>query len=169
MKLPIKTERLVITKLALNDLPAYEALISIPVIAEGAGFNLVSNQKMLGEIAKRQLAHPNSVGIWLDHQLVGAILLYERIEQTGEPDTHNLELSYFLHPDFWNQGLMTEAMSGLIEALKRDHTVQSLSAEVFIDNLPSKGLIQKVGFQELATVTDPLVGKEKVLYQLKLQ
>lgn len=169
MKLPIETKRFVIAKLSLADLPAYEDLISIPAVAEGAGFNLVSNQKMLADVAKRQLTHPNSAGIWVDHQLVGAVLLYEQITQGGHPDTDNLELSYFLHPDFWNQGLMTEVMSRLIAALKVDHKVQSLSAEVFVDNLPSKRLLQKVGFRDLATVIDPLAGKEKVLYQFKLQ
>lgn len=168
MDLPIETNRLQLTELTLADLTAYEKLITIPEIATGAGFNLISNQQMLGAVAKRQIATPNSVGIRIHDRLVGAILLYEQVGFDHQPDPANLELSYFLHPDFWRQGMMSEALIKLIEELTASQTVETLNAEVFSNNQASKGVLAKAGFQVKTTLIDPLVGKEKTIYQLAL-
>ncbi len=168
MDLPIETNRLQLTELTLADLTAYEKLISIPEIAAGAGFNLVSNQQMLGAVAKRQITTPNSFGIRIHDRLVGAILLYEQVGFDHQPDPANLELSYFLHPDLWRQGIMSEALTKLIEELAVNPTIETLNAEVFSDNQASKGVLKKVGFQVKTALIDPLVGKEKTIYQLAL-
>ncbi|MEE8823217.1 ribosomal-protein-alanine N-acetyltransferase [Lentilactobacillus sunkii] len=168
MQLPMKTDRITITKITADDLEAYEKLISIPQIAVGAGFNLISNKQMLGELAKRQIANPNTFGIRVHNRLVGAILLYEQIGQCGFPDEANLEISYFLDPELWNQGLMTEALEKLIEAFRKTSGVKTFNAEVFVDNASSKALLEKIGFQQVSTVIDPLVGSKKLIYKLEL-
>lgn len=168
MQLPMKTNRITITKITADDLEAYEKLISIPQIAVGAGFNLISNKQMLGELAKRQIANPNTFGIRVHNRLVGAILLYEQIGQCGFPDEANLEISYFLDPELWNQGLMTEALEKLVEVFKQTSEVKTFNAEVFVDNAPSKALLEKIGFQQVSTVIDPLVGRKKLIYKLDL-
>jgi ribosomal-protein-alanine N-acetyltransferase len=168
VQLPMKTDRITITKITADDLEAYEKLISIPQIAVGAGFNLISNKQMLGELAKRQIANPNTFGIRVHNRLVGAILLYEQIGQCGFPDEANLEISYFLDPELWNQGLMTEALEKLIEAFRKTSGVKTFNAEVFVDNASSKALLEKIGFQQVSTVIDPLVGSKKLIYKLEL-
>lgn len=150
------------------DLQNYEKLISRPEIAEGAGFNLVSNHQMLTDIAKRQISNPMTLGLRVHDHLVGAILLYEQIGQNGFPDEANLEMSYFLDPDYWNQGLMTEAVDHLTQALEHDATVKTVSAEVFTDNVASKALLKKLGFEMTQIVTDPIVGRQKAIFKLNL-
>jgi ribosomal-protein-alanine N-acetyltransferase len=61
----------------------------------------------------------------------------------------NVGVSYALHPDFWGRGLATEALTALITlafggALGCEmHRIQAL---VFQDNLPSKRVLDKLGF-----------------------
>ena len=169
MDLPIETTRLRLTELTLTDLADYENLIMIPEISVGAGFNLVSNPKMLGAVARRQVTAPNSFCIRVKGRLVGAILLHEQVGFDYQPDHANLELSYFLHPDWWHQGIMSEALIKLIEELTASKTIKTLNAEVFSSNQASKGVLKKAGFQKKTTLIDPLVSKEKVIYQRALR
>jgi ribosomal-protein-alanine N-acetyltransferase len=168
IKLPIRTRRISITHMSAADLKDYERLISQPEIAAGAGFDLVSNQKMLTEVAKRQISHPMTLGLRIHDHLAGAILLYEQIDQNGFPDEANLEMSYFLDPVYWNQGFMTEAVDQLTQVLKHDPTVKTVNAEVFTDNLASKALLNRLGFEMTTTVTDPIIGRQKAIFKLNL-
>lgn len=166
MQLPIATERTMITTVSPADLAAYEALITIPEVADGAGFNLLSNQAMLSEVAKGQLKHPGTFGVRMDGRLIGSILLFDKVSRSGLPDSKNLEVSYFLHPDFWRKGIMTEALTQLMIALQADGKIRSISAEAFVDNVGSIALLERVGFSRVAKMVDPIVGKPKLIYHL---
>lgn len=168
MELPMKSARMVINKISMKDLQAYEKLISMPKVAQGAGFNLINNQKMRVEVAKRQITNDNTFGIRVENRLVGAILLYEQVAQNGFPDEANLEVSYFLDPSFWNQGLMTEAMGRLISAFRKTGNVKTVNAEVFVENVASRALLEKVGFKQISAVVDPLVDRKKLIYKRDL-
>lgn len=62
---------------------------------------------------------------------------------------HNVGISYGLHPDYWSQGLMSEALQTLFSLAFSGglgcpiHRIQAL---VFSQNLPSLRLLQKQGF-----------------------
>jgi ribosomal-protein-alanine N-acetyltransferase len=62
---------------------------------------------------------------------------------------HNVGISYGLHPDYWNQGLMTEALQTLCAFAFGGglccpiHRIQAL---VFSENQPSVRVLQKLGF-----------------------
>lgn len=57
------------------------------------------------------------------------------------------EVGYFLHPDYWGQSLMYEALSAVLPAcFKRFPETPALKAEVDPRNLASLGLLEKLGF-----------------------
>jgi ribosomal-protein-alanine N-acetyltransferase len=64
------------------------------------------------------------------------------------------EYAYHLHPDFWGQGLMTEASRVALAWLFADPT--RTSAEGFIDpeNLPSVKLVRRLGFMATEGLKD---------------
>ena len=61
---------------------------------------------------------------------------------------------------------MTEALTQLMTALQADGKIRSISAEVFVDNVGSIALLERVGFSRVAKIVDPIVGKPKLIYHL---
>lgn len=66
-------------------------------------------------------------------------------------DTQTFEIGYELHPDFWRQGIMTEALTAVLDysfseaALRPVHRLEAL---VDPGNVASIRLLQKLGFVE---------------------
>lgn len=58
------------------------------------------------------------------------------------------DLAYILHPDYWRQGLMTEAMGAVIPYLFTQHDVPRLTAEADPRNAATIGLLKRFGFAE---------------------
>lgn len=56
------------------------------------------------------------------------------------------EIGYVLHRDFWNQGLMSEAVAGLLEVFFRDYDLDYFVCGHFEGNEGSRRVIEKTGF-----------------------
>lgn len=68
--------------------------------------------------------------------------------------THTVEIGYEVHPDFWRQGIMTEAMTAILDyAFGRNafRPVNRVEALIDPDNLASMGLLHKLGYKEEGT------------------
>ncbi|EHO53191.1 GNAT family N-acetyltransferase [Lentilactobacillus kisonensis] len=92
------------------------------------------------------------------------MLFFPAIGENHLPDENHLELSYFLAPQYWNQGFMTEALAKVLTQLPDRITV---SAEVFSDNRASMALLRKLGFESVGQLYDPIAGRDKLLYTAK--
>ncbi|WP_373762343.1 GNAT family N-acetyltransferase [Weissella soli] len=93
------------------------------------------------------LATP-SVAISVDNTIVGGILLDEDIDSQTLETTH--AISYFLHPDWQHQGIMTAALRAFLQNYQ--HT--TITAEVDAANHPSIALLQRVAFTEVTQFTN---------------
>lgn len=56
------------------------------------------------------------------------------------------ELSYWVLPEFWNQGYITEALQTVLSWCKEVKEVYPVRAEVSIENKPSERVLLKLGF-----------------------
>ena len=77
------------------------------------------------------------------------------IEREGQPigyvatgNVHGVELYYALHPDFWGQGLMTEAAQAFLHDLFWRFPQNRIIADRFEDNPASGRVLEKLGFVE---------------------
>ena len=64
---------------------------------------------------------------------------------------HSVETGYDLHPAFWREGLMTEALTAVINFAYSDQFffyLNRIQALTYVDNQASIGLLMKLGFQE---------------------
>ena len=57
------------------------------------------------------------------------------------------ELGYWLAPDYWGHGIMTEAVRLLIGEAFLWHDTARVYAELFTDNLASRRVLEKCGFR----------------------
>lgn len=61
------------------------------------------------------------------------------------PQAHEVELGYCLGRPWWRRGLMSEAMSVLIDDTERDPRVYRISAYCHVDNAGSAGVLRHCG------------------------
>lgn len=155
------TNHLTIRKLQMTDFDDYYRLISYPEVAAETGFSLIGNQKMIEEAVKGQLQAPRSFGLYLADQLIGAVLFFTAIGEDHLPDPFRVEMSYFLEPTYWHQGLMTEALTEILAQLPTQITV---TAAAFSDNLASIALLKKLDFKQETQIHDPISGRDKLLF-----
>ncbi|MDH5105450.1 GNAT family N-acetyltransferase [Lentilactobacillus diolivorans] len=169
MDIDLHTSRLHIRKLQMADFQAYYDLVSHPEIQQGAGFGLMSNPAMIEELLKRQIKAPGSLAIELNGKLIGAILLLAKVGFDGLPDPNQIEVSYFLAPHFWHQGIMTEACLTVINDLKYRRKIHKITAEVFANNVNSIALLKRLDFIPVTKLIDPIVGKPKIVFEYQLE
>ncbi len=63
-------------------------------------------------------------------------------------EQQQIELSYLLLPEHWNQGYATEAITALLGKLKSSFATYSLVAITQAVNAPSRTLLLRLGFHE---------------------
>lgn len=59
---------------------------------------------------------------------------------------YRAEIGYMLHPDFWRQGLMEEAVAAAIDYGFNKMKLHSIQANINPGNSASGGLLEKLGF-----------------------
>ncbi|WP_234417085.1 GNAT family N-acetyltransferase [Loktanella sp. Alg231-35] len=58
------------------------------------------------------------------------------------------EIGFLLHPDYWRQGIVTEAMNAIIPHLFETTDVARLTADADPHNAASVGILKSLGFTE---------------------
>lgn len=61
------------------------------------------------------------------------------------PQPHEIELGYCLGRSWWRQGLMSEAVSMVVDEVARDPSVYRVSAYCHVDNAGSVGVLRRCG------------------------
>jgi len=147
MRQEIRTERLVLRQLTLDDAKAFSKLAGDYDIAKMTGslphpmplYSAEFKIMYLRRQKQRGLAYPYAV-TRDGGELIGVMDLF-RIA----PDAA-LEIGYWIGTPFWGQGLSTEAAKAIIEEARDTLGVQALLAGAFVDNPASLRVLQKLGF-----------------------
>jgi RimJ/RimL family protein N-acetyltransferase len=68
-------------------------------------------------------------------------------------ETNEIEIGYRLHPDYWNQGLATEAATAVRDHAFGDLKLPRVISLIHPDNVASRRVAQKIGMRfERSTV-----------------
>jgi len=148
MRDEIRTERLVLRELTLNDAAIFSKLAGDYDISKMTGslphpFPLYSAEfkiMYLRQQKRRGLAYPYAITV-NGGELIGVMDLFR-----SAPDTA-LEIGYWIGKPYWGQGLSTEAAKAIIQEAKDRLGVQALMAGVFADNPASLRVLEKLGFK----------------------
>lgn len=83
------------------------------------------------------------VGVWLKNQpdMVAVI-------GTHIPETQDIEVGYWVHPEHHRKGIATEAVSAVIAMLQKHFPKRQIIAECRPENKPSWLLLEKLGFRD---------------------
>ena len=56
------------------------------------------------------------------------------------------EIGYDLHPNFWGNGYMGESVQAILSFARDDMKIKHVDACIYVENLPSINLAEKLGF-----------------------
>lgn len=74
-------------------------------------------------------------------KLIGTISAFN-----GDDDNETIEVGYVIAKDKWNQGLMTEALTKVVDFLFKEVRLKRIVARNDIQNAANKRVLEKVGF-----------------------
>ncbi len=150
MRDEIKTERLALRQLTLEDAPAFSKLAGDKAIARMTGsfphpLPLLSAEfKVMHLLSqkRRSLAYPYAVTID-GGELMGIVDLFRRSPNAA------LEIGYWIGKPYWGHGYITEASRALIAQAQESLGITTLLGGVFADNPASQRIMEKLGFKLL--------------------
>lgn len=150
---PLSTRRLSLQPLALQDVNAIREITSDPVFIQASHNCLMptSDNQLLRWAIEQQEQHQNGKGCCYavrdskEKALIGLVILQQKV--TLQPKAKRAELSYWLSPSHWRKGLMTEAISCVLNEWQRAYPQVTVYSNCNIKNLASIALLKKMRMQ----------------------
>jgi RimJ/RimL family protein N-acetyltransferase len=165
----LSTDRLILRTMQLEDAAFYLALINAPSWIKHIG------DKGIRTIdAAQQAIMTGSIGVQENKGF--SLYLIERKTDAApiglcglikRDELDDIDIGYAVLPDYWGQGYAHEAATGVIRCAKSILGLSRLAAITSPDNLPSSGLLKKLGFT-LNSIMPWTDGKEVKFYQRNL-
>lgn len=135
---------------------------------DAAGFEKISDLDFAKKAAQRYSQRPYSYAIVLkeNNQMVGLVELYERGRDAQAGLLETKDLGFLLSKKYWHQGIMTRALTLLINYTFNELKQNQIWAGVFPSNERSQHLLQKLGFRyvystDYSQISDLFDFKEK--------
>lgn len=162
--LSLSTARFVLRPLSQADAVALCRVATHEVARNLASIPLDMTEEMARSyIAARAWRDRPGFVLAIEHQgqLIGGIGM------GGEP----VSCMYFLSPDWWGQGVATEALSVFLTHMMPRFGLDEIVADHFTDNPASGRVLEKVGFRQTKTATSASAARvetcEVVEYRLR--
>lgn len=144
----LETDRLLLRQATLEDAEAIFAIFSDPKVTQFHDLHTFTRIEQAIEVIERRAnGFASGRGIrWgiarhTDNFLIGSCGF------TWNRAANAAEVGYELASPFWQQGIMGEALQAILQYGLAEVGVQSVIAEVMLDNIASKKLLEKLGFQ----------------------
>ena len=144
----LETERLVIKLATKADLSKIHSLHSIDAVNQYLPYTTwLSYQDALDWFERvenrreTKEAEQYSIALKSDSEFIGSCIVFG-----FDSSEASAEIGYVLHPDYWGQGYMLEAMESFFRVLQEDLSLKQLKASVEQPNIASSGLLNKLGF-----------------------
>ncbi|WP_341907061.1 GNAT family protein [Fluviicola taffensis] len=147
-ELTLKTTRLILREIELNDVDLIHNLHSLPETDEfntlGIPANKEVTEKLVKEWLKSQQQEPKTrytFKIECSDKFIGLIGL----KNLGVPNYESGEVWYKLHKDFWGNGYATEALTRILEFCFVDLNLHRIEAGCAVENIGSIRVLEKAG------------------------
>lgn len=153
----VETDRLILRQRVTADVPDMLSYVSLESVAYPAGLKPIQTleeeydyfeNKYYQNLEKNQL--PSGYGIALkgENRIIGSCDFNHRHEDDV------FEIGYILHPDYWGQGYMVEAVSALIEVGFNLLDLHKIELRCYDYNQQSRRIAEKLHFTLEGTIRD---------------
>ncbi|MFN6464240.1 MAG: GNAT family protein [Nostoc sp. DedVER02] len=144
----LETERLLLRETNLQDAEAIFAIFSDPAVTQFHDLDtFTSLEEAIAVIERGAKRFEQGEGIrWgiarkQDNVLIGSCGF------RWNPQEHSAEVGYEVASNFWRQGIMTEAVHTILQFGFKKMGLHFVVAQVMLNNIASKKLLEKLGFQ----------------------
>lgn len=149
----IETERLLLRQETPEDAQAIFAVFSEPAVTrfhDVDTFTDIEEAVQLVERRTKRFESGNGIRWGIvrkqDNTLIGSCGF------GWNKQTHSAEVGYELISSSWRQGIMTEALRAILQFGFEKIGLRFVVAEVMVNNIASKSLLKKLGFQSQCVV-----------------
>ena len=147
----LETDRLILRTWEITDLDDFFEYSSVEGVGEKAGWEHHKSKDKSLEILKMFMEEKKVFAIVLkeNQKAIGSIGIEELGEELDK-DLDNLpgrELGYVLNKDYWNKGIMTEAVSKVVDYCFNTLKLNFLMASYFNHNIASKKVLENLNFK----------------------
>ncbi len=147
----LETDRLILRAWEITDLDDFFEYASVEGVGEKAGWEHHKSKDKSLEILKMFMEEKKIFAIVLkeNQKAIGSIGIEELGEELDK-DLDNLsgrELGYVLNKDYWNKGIMTEAVSKVVDYCFNTLKLNFLMASYFNHNIASKKVLENLNFK----------------------
>ncbi len=159
----IKTNRLTLRQIKMEDMDAHFAIFSNPEVMAGHGMSPYTDRSQSEEMLSwygRAFLQRKAMRWAIIHQETGQFIGscgYFHIT----PEHFRAEIGYELDPAFWRQGLGTETVVAILEFAFATVNFHRIEAIVDPNNAASAALLRKIGFTEEGLLRDRFYDEEK--------
>lgn len=145
----LETDRLRLREMRPEDRDDLFSIFSLEEVARYYGLVPFNNVKRSDSMLKSRISrfHKNNGVAWGLTQKGSDKLIGGCRFKSWEKKSRVSELAYELHPDYWNQGLMTEAVDAAIRYGFDVVDLNRIEAWAATENLASIKVLEKSGFQ----------------------
>lgn len=99
-------------------------------------------------VARRLLPWGICLGTTTRFEIVGTILVMPTRGSFEDTPLFPVSIGYELQAEYWNKGIMTEALEAVLDFTRKHVEIRRIQAEVYPENIASLKLLKKLGFQE---------------------
>jgi [ribosomal protein S5]-alanine N-acetyltransferase len=147
----LETERLILRGWQLDDLDDLYEYAKNPNVGTMAGWEPHSSKDISLNVLKSFIEQDNRWAIVLkeNEKVIGSLRIHPD-ENRGK--YYAKYLNYELSADYWDQGYMTEAVKRVIKYAFEEMNIDLLTVFHSPDNVRSKRVIEKCGFQYEVTI-----------------
>ena len=147
----LETDRLILRAWEITDLDDFFEYASVEGVGEKAGWEHHKSKDKSLEILKMFMEEKKVFAIVLkeNQKAIGSIGIEELSEELDK-DLDNLlgrELGYVLNKDYWNKGIMTEAVLKVVDYCFNILKLNFLMASYFNHNIASKKVLENLNFK----------------------
>lgn len=141
----LETKRLILRDLDFSDRHSFFEYGRCPKVGPNAGWKPFLSQAISDRVLSGLILSKETYAIALKetNRCIGTISLYHT---TLRKYSKVRSLGFSLHEDYWNQGLMTEAVKAIVDYAFTKTDCEILEAGHHIGNTASKRVIEKCGF-----------------------
>lgn len=145
----IETERLLLRRIQPTDAPAMFDYGQRVEVASLAGFPVNQSLEEVRAFIEQDLQKAEeqaclriyAICLKGDGRMIGTVNFTKEIEEDI------FEIGYVLHPDWWGQGLMPEAVGALIHHGFQAYHMRKIELVTYDSNHQSQRVAEKLGFQ----------------------
>jgi ribosomal-protein-alanine N-acetyltransferase len=144
----IGTERLLLRQEKLDEAEAVFAVFSDPKVTQFHNLDTFCEIEEAFDLIKRRAKRFEiGCGIRWGITLKQDNILIGSCGFTWDKQACSADMGYELASTYWRQGIMTEALQAILQFGFEEMGLQFVVAEVMLNNIASKKLLEKLGFQ----------------------